>query len=311
MIRQKITNFVLKYSAASTLIVWANACSIDNSGNNNPSAVIGLISIDSVYNYVYDAIYCTALIIFTFFIISIILLSSRAMLTIIKISFRGRQWAKENEWDAVKSHIEERYNKFKDRKASEIKYLFNNNGKSDPNDFAIMADIVVEKAQIKLERKGRRAIGYGVLFAVFATLMLLITAYELFKTSVPEDIKEYPFYMMVFKNTAFATFIGGAAYIFFSISRAFIHEGIGYYNKRHALRLGIIYIFQKSGNFNFKEFEGITKWNELEPNSFKDISPEVVTRTIPQKLLSLPSDIVKATSDRINKGKTARRTQDG
>jgi len=96
----------------------------------------------------------------------------------------------------------------------------------------------------------------------------------------PIELDGYTFTVLLFKKISFGAFFIALSVFLAYIARALFHEGFMLYSKRHSLRFGRLYVYIKKGHVNFKELEEAFQWNKEFPTAFKDIRPDLISKSI-------------------------------
>jgi hypothetical protein len=149
------------------------------------------------------------------------------------------------------------------------------------NEVALAAtDVFVEKAQKLLTTRARWCMTWGFLMSTVTLAMLISASFWLYEHDIVTGIAKYGaldgllFTLLVVKATTAGAIFAAAIYFAMSLSKAFLHEGIVLYSRRHALRFGRLYVYLSKGRIKFKELEEAFKWNAEFTSAFKDINPE-------------------------------------
>jgi hypothetical protein len=165
-------------------------------------------------------------------------------------------------------------------------------------------DIFVEKAQRFLELKSRQWVALagvaalllaGVIAADFYWLTHRATIPQFFqdtmgKPGVPGEFGGLLFTMWVLRGAALSALSGAAIYFLASLVRAFLHEATVFWNRRHSVRLGRLFIYLKfagidkeglpkmRGDLKIEDIERAFGWNLETSTAFRDIKPELMTK---------------------------------
>lgn len=160
-------------------------------------------------------------------------------------------------------------------------------------------DVFVEKAQVILTSRAKMFFWIAglITFINIAMLAIIIFLLEERWTVDTNVTNGFVFTLMIIRNVTIATIILAIAYVLVSLARAFFHEGLVLYNRRHALRFGRLYVYLKKDKINFKDLEEAFKWNTEFSTAFRDINAEAITKTILGKVIETLPDIVKSYSN--------------
>lgn len=153
-------------------------------------------------------------------------------------------------------------------------------------------DVFVEKAQKILTKRAGLLLFLGAFVSTIALVILIVFGIylkdmnvfkDLMDKNLPEKLRVlngFSFSLIIFKKISLSAFFIGAAIFLAYIARALFHEGFTLYSKRHALRFGRLYVYLKGGKVDFKELEEAFQWNKDFNSAFKDIRPDIMSKTV-------------------------------
>ena len=132
--------------------------------------------------------------------------------------------------------------------------------------------------------------------------LLMLSAWYVFDKNLEDFFKgntkdSISVSLWIVKSSTAGALIGAAAYFLITLSRALLHEATVLYARRHALRFGRLFVYLKNGDVDFEQLEDAFKWNTEFTTAFKDIQPDKISKTPLQKILELPTDVLKAIND--------------
>lgn len=182
------------------------------------------------------------------------------------------------------------------------------------------ADLFVEKAQIKLTDRARTSFYWGAIFLTL-TLTMLTVGFGLIYTQaygqllpkltgVQNTFAPYVAAEHFVRIFALGALVLGAVYLFASLGRAFLHEGTALLNRRHAVRLGRLFVYLKFGSvaepdelrelrnsLSVRDIEEAFGWNLQASTAFKDIRADVVS----QSILGQMSELIGKLTDLVSR----------
>lgn len=131
---------------------------------------------------------------------------------------------------------------------------FSNEGFKNPAQIAA-GEIFTEKAQIFLTRRANSYYSWGAFFVACAAFVLCLGVLTIATHDAPDFIRRISgangdwvaaavYFVRVI---AIGGLFGGALYFFASLGRAYFHEGTVLLNRRHATRLGRLYMLIRFG----------------------------------------------------------------
>lgn len=165
------------------------------------------------------------------------------------------------------------------------------------------ADLFVEKAQIKLTERARNSFYWGALFLTLTLTMLAVAFCLIYSraygellpklTGIEKAIAPYIAGEHFVRLLALGALVLGTVYLFASLGRAFLHEGTALLNRRHAVRLGRLFVYLKfasvkepcelreiRNSLSVRDIEEAFGWNLQASTAFKDIRADVVSQSI-------------------------------
>ena len=168
-------------------------------------------------------------------------------------------------------------------------------------------DLFVEKVQGKLTNRGD---GHQLLGIIYGHAVLLILSlgllYLLSLPSLPSNITA-TYVTARFLSTGGIVGLGlGIAFFFASLAKAHLHEATVLYNKRHAVRLGRLFLYLKflglsgmdlaaaKATLTAQDMEQAFGSNPEVSTGFKAIEPEVLTRTPANGLVNAVREAIKS-----------------
>ena len=155
-------------------------------------------------------------------------------------------------------------------------------------------DIYVKNAQDHLTTRARWLIGSGIALSLLTITLLVLLAYHISVLTVPEKLEALPFTLLLIKAISFTGVGLAAAYFLGALARAFLHEGIAAFQRRHALRFGQLYVYVRRGSITYTELSDAFQWHEPAETAFRDIKLEALTRTLLHQLIDAAGGAVKA-----------------
>ena len=143
------------------------------------------------------------------------------------------------------------------------------------------ADVFVEKAQERLTARARIPMFSGCICAAAALSRLLIAAVLVHKTKVDDligagDLTGMRVTVILIRAISFGGFLGGATYFLGALANSLFHEGTALLSRRHALRLGRLAIYLRSGDLTIDEIERIFHWNDEFRTAFERIDAKSI-----------------------------------
>jgi len=190
------------------------------------------------------------------------------------------------------------------RRDTAMKLCLDTRGPRSAADFELAAtDLFVEKAQLKLTHRAGTFYRWAALFLLLTAAMLALGFAFIFYhvygdlrptlTNATESARPYLAAEHFVRILALGALILGAAYLFASLGRAFLHEATTLLNRRHAVRLGRLFVYLKLGgaaseeelaglraDLTVRDVDDAFGWNIQTNTAFRDIRAEVVSRSI-------------------------------
>lgn len=160
-----------------------------------------------------------------------------------------------------------------------------------------VTDVFVEKAQAKLTERGRLLFLLGGICTGLVLLSFVATIYYFLSIPETDVTSPYMFVLSILKKIAVSSIIVVGGYFLISLARAFFHEGLALFQKRHSLRFGRLYVYLNQGDLKFEDLEKAFQWNSEYKTAFQDIKIEKFSKSFYQKIVETIPDIIRATGD--------------
>jgi hypothetical protein len=167
-------------------------------------------------------------------------------------------------------------------------------------------DLFVEKAQMVLTRRSNRLIwaGMATIFLTFG-ILLGTTGFLVWQLSIPikPNLSVNELILRIFQSIAFSAYILVAVKYLISLGRSFYHEASSLRERRHALRFGRLFMYQRKGEVTLEELQEAFQWNMISTSSFQDMKPAEIAETLLHKVLDGAAVAGKAGIESITKAK--------
>lgn len=169
-----------------------------------------------------------------------------------------------------------------------------------PNALALAAtDVFVEKAQRLLEERAVKFMNRGA-WCAGGAITVTITAGILILRSDPKSAIELingnnvNASIYLFKMASAGAFLGGGILFLSSLSKAFFHEAMIHYGRRHALRFGRLFVYLKNGKVNYGDLRKAFQWNAEFKSAFNSMQTEKMHRGPLQIISEAPVKVIEA-----------------
>ncbi len=160
-------------------------------------------------------------------------------------------------------------------------------------------DLFVQKAESDLGERSKKMMTYAkycifqFLFGIAIFVFIYWLSYCFFKINFTNTkIANQILIAGIAKNATFIGIFLGHQYLVVSLYRAFLHESTTLQNRIHSLRLGRLFVYLKFAStseydiakvrdsISASDLEKAFGWNIETSTAFKDINPEVVSKSI-------------------------------
>lgn len=191
-----------------------------------------------------------------------------------------------------------------------------------PNAFALATvDVFVEKAQSQLTLRAKTCMraGIGTAFAalllmglgvwlmpiltqnVFADLAPLTHAAKEGATQPSGSQAAAVIVSAIFRASTVSGFYIGAIVFLIFLSRAFLHEMIVIYQRRHALRFGRLAVYLRAEKITVSELEEAFNWNAEYRSAFMDIRADRILQPVLTKVVEAAAKSLTSVTSAVSK----------
>jgi len=175
----------------------------------------------------------------------------------------------------------------------------------DKESLALAAtDLFVEKAQQALTVRGNRMFRTGQLATGAAVVLALSAAgFVVFGLLHPaqEVVDNRALILRLAQVISLGGFVGIAVKYLVSLSRAFFHEAVALYERRHALRFGRLYVhlLMRGTEIERSELEAAFDWNRQSRTEFQQMDAAKISETLYSQAVSAMASLANRATVRV------------